>query len=209
MSLVSASLKCIRNMATARKAPFMSKNFKQRDRLDIDRVTQSHDHLILRLPLSRIFQFVYQRTQEGEKSDPEKYSTKWLTVFLGCDTFNHMVEQRTAALDSVFHALADSTRRSILRDITRREKTVGEIAQPYSMSLAAVSKHLDVLERASLIRRERRGSCRMVRLNPKPLQSAQDWLAFYEVFWKTSLDRLQSHLEADLEFPGKSTKKEK
>jgi DNA-binding transcriptional ArsR family regulator len=111
--------------------------------------------------------------------------------------FNHMVEPRTAtALDSVFHALADSTRRAILRDITRREKTVGEIAQPYAMSLAAVSKHLGVLERASLIRRERRGSCRMVRLNAKPLKAAQDWFAFYERFWSDNLDALQAHLES-------------
>ena len=117
-----------------------------------------------------------------------------------------MVETRTAAaLDSVFHALADSTRRSILRDITRSEKTVGEIAQPYSMSLAAVSKHLDVLERASLIKRERRGSCRMVRLNPKPLHAAQNWLAFYEAFWKTNLDSLQDLLEN----PNRLIKKEK
>jgi DNA-binding transcriptional ArsR family regulator len=108
-----------------------------------------------------------------------------------------MVEPRNAVvLDSVFHALADSTRRAILRDITRREKTVGDIAQPYAMSLAAVSKHLDVLERASLIRRERRGSCRMVRLNPKPLAAAQSWLAFYEQFWSDNLDALQAHLES-------------
>jgi len=107
-----------------------------------------------------------------------------------------MVERNTAAaLDSVFHALADSTRRSILRDITRSEKTVGELAQPYSMSLAAVSKHLDVLERAALIRRERRGSCRMVRLNPKPLEAAQNWIRFYEQFWSDNLDRMQQLLE--------------
>jgi DNA-binding transcriptional ArsR family regulator len=117
-----------------------------------------------------------------------------------------MVELHTAvALDSVFHALADSTRRSILRDITRSEKTVGEIAQPYSMSLAAVSKHLDVLERASLITRERKGTSRMVRLNPKPLQAAQSWLDFYEKFWKTNLDALQNLLEN----PHRQTKKEK
>ncbi|HEV2645476.1 MAG TPA: metalloregulator ArsR/SmtB family transcription factor [Acidobacteriaceae bacterium] len=123
--------------------------------------------------------------------------------------FNHMVEQRKSvvALDSVFHALADATRRAILRDITRREKTVGEIAEPYAMSLAAVSKHLDVLERASLIRRERRGSCRMVRLNPKPLEAAQSWLAFYEKFWETNLDALQQLLEDPTQT--RSTKKEK
>ncbi len=115
-----------------------------------------------------------------------------------------MVESRIAAshsatLDSVFHALADATRRAILRDITRHEKTVGEIAQPYNMSLAAVSKHLDVLERASLIQRERKGSCRMVRLNPIRLRAAQDWLAYYEKFWETNLDRLQNQLESQYE----------
>jgi DNA-binding transcriptional ArsR family regulator len=103
--------------------------------------------------------------------------------------------ENQAALDQVFHALADSTRRAILRDIVGREQTVGELAQPYSMSLAAVSKHLDVLERASLIQRERRGACRVVRLNPRPLEDAQHWLAFYEQFWKSNLDRLQDLLE--------------
>jgi DNA-binding transcriptional ArsR family regulator len=120
-----------------------------------------------------------------------------------------MVESSPAALDSVFHALADATRRAILRDITHREKTVGELAQPYPMSLAAVSKHLDVLERASLIHRERRGSCRMVRLNPNRLRAAQDWLAFYENFWKTHLDRLQEHLESIPQATPKPQKREK
>jgi DNA-binding transcriptional ArsR family regulator len=138
-----------------------------------------------------------------------------LTTERRIDTFNYMVEQRTsavsvkprtAALDSIFHALADSTRRAILRDVSHREKTVSEIAQPYSMSLAAVSKHLDVLERASLIRREPRGSCRMVRLNPKPLQTAQAWLDFYEDFWKSNLDRLQDHLESPKTTPHKKEK---
>ncbi|MDP9052538.1 MAG: metalloregulator ArsR/SmtB family transcription factor [Acidobacteriota bacterium] len=101
------------------------------------------------------------------------------------------------ALDAVFHALADSTRRAILRDVIRSEKTVGEIAEPYAMSLAAVSKHLDVLERASLIQRERKGTSRLVRLNPKPLAAAHEWLAFYENFWKSNLDRLQDFLEKE------------
>ena len=120
-----------------------------------------------------------------------------------------MVESSPAALDSVFHALADATRRSILRDITRSEKTVGEIAQPYAMSLAAVSKHLDVLERASLIHRERRGAHRMVRLNPSRLRAAQDWLDFYQVFWTTNLDLLQLHLESTELPPPATRKKEK
>ena len=119
------------------------------------------------------------------------------------------VDQFAVALDAVFHALADGTRRAILRDVTRCERTVGEIARPYAMSLAAVSKHLDVLERASLIRRERKGSCRMVRLNPQPLQAAQDWIAYYERFWSAGLDRLQEHLESGSESPNPKLEKEK
>lgn len=111
-----------------------------------------------------------------------------------------MVESDAAAattnLDQVFHALADSTRRAILRDITRGERSVGELAQPYAMSLAAVSKHLDVLERASLIRRRRSGQHRFVRLNPNPMMAAQEWLAFYEKFWTDNLDRMQQLLES-------------
>jgi DNA-binding transcriptional ArsR family regulator len=127
--------------------------------------------------------------------------------------FNHMVElSQPEMLDSVFHALADSTRRAILRDIIRSEKTVGEIAEPYTMSLAAVSKHLDVLERASLIQRERKGTSRLVRLNPQPLHNAHEWLGFYEQFWKSSLDRLQELLEKEHRTstgPKPSAKKEK
>jgi len=106
-----------------------------------------------------------------------------------------MVESSQATLDSVFHALSDSTRRAILRDVSRKEKTVGEIAEPYRMSLAAVSKHLQVLEKADLIRSEKKGTYRMVHLKPDNLRSAQKWLAWYERFWKTRLDELQKHLE--------------
>jgi DNA-binding transcriptional ArsR family regulator len=80
-----------------------------------------------------------------------------------------MVESGAAQLDSIFHALSDATRRSILRDIAQKEKTVGEIAKPYPVSLAAVSKHLKVLEAAELIEREKRGSFQIVRLNAKTL----------------------------------------
>jgi len=106
-----------------------------------------------------------------------------------------MVESSPASLDTVFHALSDATRRAILRDVARRERSVGEIAKPYSMSLAAVSKHLQVLERAELIERERRGQFQIVRLKPQSLRAAQDWLAFYETFWTARLDALQAHLE--------------
>ena len=106
-----------------------------------------------------------------------------------------MVKSNAVRLDSIFHALSDSTRRSILRDVSAKEKTVGEIAKPYAMSLAAVSKHLKVLEAAELIARERRGSFQIVRLNAKNLRPAEEWLAFYEKFWKRQLDALQRYLE--------------
>ena len=74
-------------------------------------------------------------------------------------------------------------------------KPVGELAKPYAMSLAAVSKHVQVLERAELVERERRGQFQIVRLKPQSLRAAQDWLAFYETFWTAQLDALQTHLE--------------
>jgi DNA-binding transcriptional ArsR family regulator len=117
-----------------------------------------------------------------------------------------MVEYSAAALDSVFHALSDATRRAILRDVTLGEKTVGEIARPYRMSLAAVSKHLQVLERAELIEREKRGNTRMVRLRAERMRAAQEWLAYYENFWQGRLDALQKQLES-AEMPGKQRKK--
>lgn len=106
-----------------------------------------------------------------------------------------MVKSNAARLDSVFHALSDNTRRSILRDVSRRDKTVGELAKPYRMSLAAVSKHLKVLESADLIARERRGNFQIVRLNAKNLKAAEEWLAYYENFWNRQLDALQNYLE--------------
>ena len=111
-----------------------------------------------------------------------------------------MVKSSNAVrLDSIFHALSDSTRRAILRDVSKQEKTVGEVAKPYRMSLAAVSKHLKVLEAAELIARERRGSFQIVRLNAASLRPAEKWLAYYETFWSARLDALQAHLEGQVE----------
>jgi DNA-binding transcriptional ArsR family regulator len=107
-----------------------------------------------------------------------------------------MVEQGMQELDRVFHALADGTRRGLLATIAQRRLSVGELAAPYAISLAAVSKHLDVLERAALIRRERQGRSRMVMLNARPLEAAQEWMAYYERFWSERVDRMQATLEA-------------
>jgi DNA-binding transcriptional ArsR family regulator len=111
--------------------------------------------------------------------------------------FNRMVKYSAARLDSVFHALADPTRRSILQGLSEKEKTVGEIAKPHQMSLAAVSKHLNVLEEAELIARERRGQFQIVRLKPHTLKPAQEWIDHYSRFWNTQLDNLENFLQGE------------
>jgi DNA-binding transcriptional ArsR family regulator len=108
-----------------------------------------------------------------------------------------MVELQTAQLDSVFHALGDATRRQMLRELAGGERTVGQLAEPFSISLAAASKHIKTLEHAGLIRREVRGRTHMCRLAPGPLASAHDWLSFYERFWTERLDALEKFLREE------------
>src|SRR6185312_971493 len=102
-----------------------------------------------------------------------------------------MVELQAPELDTVFHALGDATRRQMLRDLAGGERSVGQLAQPFAISLAAASKHIQVLERARLIRREVRGRTHLCRLEPGPLASAHQWLGFYERFWNNRLDILE------------------
>ena len=99
-----------------------------------------------------------------------------------------------ANLDSIFAALADPTRRAILERLRRGEATVTELAEPFAMSLPAVSKHLKVLERAGLISRGREAQWRPCRLEPRTLQSAADWLDEYRQLWEQRLDRLGEYL---------------
>src|SRR6476661_4438411 len=109
-----------------------------------------------------------------------------------------MVELETPRLDTVFHALGDATRRRMLRDIAANgERTVGELAKPFAISLAAASKHIKVLESAGLIRREVRGRTHLCRLDPGPLASAHQWLSFYERFWTDRLNVLDRLLRKD------------
>jgi DNA-binding transcriptional ArsR family regulator len=100
-------------------------------------------------------------------------------------------------LDSVFHALGDATRRSMLRNLARGERTVGQLAEPFAMSLAAASKHIKALENAGLIRREVRGRTHVCRLDPGPLAGAHQWLSFYERFWTDRLDALERLLREE------------
>jgi DNA-binding transcriptional ArsR family regulator len=97
-------------------------------------------------------------------------------------------------LSSTFAALADPTRRAILTRLTGGEATVTELAEPFEMSLPAISKHLKVLERAGLIARGRSAQWRPCRLEAAPLRDATDWLESYRQFWEDSFDRLDEHL---------------
>jgi DNA-binding transcriptional ArsR family regulator len=97
-------------------------------------------------------------------------------------------------LGSTFAALADPTRRAILARLARGEASVTELAQPFEMSLPAVSKHLKVLERAGLIARGREAQWRPCRLQAGPLKGADEWLEQYRRFWEESFDRLGEYL---------------
>jgi DNA-binding transcriptional ArsR family regulator len=94
------------------------------------------------------------------------------------------------AMDAVFHALASQPRREMLARLAAGPRTVGELAAPLTMSLAAAAKHVQVLERAGLLRRRVDGRRHVCRLEPGPLASAQAWLAFYQRHWTESLDAL-------------------
>jgi DNA-binding transcriptional ArsR family regulator len=104
-----------------------------------------------------------------------------------------MVEY-SSSLDQVFRALGDTTRRAMLQRLAGREHTVGELAEPFAMSLASASKHIKMLERAGLVTRRVRGRIHYCRLNPKPLAKADEWLRTYERLWDLRLARLEELL---------------
>jgi DNA-binding transcriptional ArsR family regulator len=101
----------------------------------------------------------------------------------------------TNQLDATFAALADPTRRAILSRLQRGEATVLELAEPFAMSLPAISRHLKVLERAGLIARSRDAQRRPCRLRPAPLKAATDWTGEFRRFWEESFDALDGHLD--------------
>jgi DNA-binding transcriptional ArsR family regulator len=105
-----------------------------------------------------------------------------------------MVEYKNENLDSIFHALADPTRREMVRLIAAHERTVSELATPFDMSLAAASKHIKVLERAGLLQRTVTGRTHSCRLNSETLAIATRWLKFYEHFWNNQFDVLEREL---------------
>jgi len=115
-----------------------------------------------------------------------------------------MVNKAPERLDAVFHALADPTRRAMLRDLSAGQRTVGELAAPFAISLAGASKHIQVLERAGLVQREVQGRVHVCRIDARPLHAGVEWLRHYERFWTSKLDALASLLEAgDAATPGR------
>jgi DNA-binding transcriptional ArsR family regulator len=108
-----------------------------------------------------------------------------------------------AALDSVFAALADPTRRAILARLAGGEATVNELVAPFALSQPTISKHLKVLERAGLVARGRAAQFRPVRLNAAPLEEAAAWIGDFHRFWAQSLDRLDAYV-SDLKQKEKS-----
>ena len=97
-------------------------------------------------------------------------------------------------LSSTFAALADPTRRAILERLAGGDLTVGELAEPFAMTLPAISKHLSVLERAGLIAKDRDGQRRHCRITATPLRSATSWLEGYRRHWEANLDHLDASL---------------
>jgi DNA-binding transcriptional ArsR family regulator len=104
---------------------------------------------------------------------------------------NKDAEQR---LDAIFGALSDRTRRELLRRLAGGSATVSELARPFQMSLPAVSKHLRVLERAGLVRRQVEGRSHHCWLMSEPLADAESWIAHYRRFWEETLDSFSDHL---------------
>lgn len=106
-----------------------------------------------------------------------------------------MVKYNETALDNIFMALSDRTRRAILARLAEGDALVTELASPFDMSLPAISKHLGVLERAGLVTKEKDGRIRRCRLDAGPLKDAAKWIEFYRHFWDTRLDSLAQYLD--------------
>jgi DNA-binding transcriptional ArsR family regulator len=108
-----------------------------------------------------------------------------------------MVERESHQMDLIFRALGDGTRRQMLRDLAKGERSISALAEPFSMTFAAASKHVRVLEKAGLVRREIRWRTHLCRLEAAPLKQALDELSFYERFWTERLDALETLLREE------------
>jgi DNA-binding transcriptional ArsR family regulator len=116
----------------------------------------------------------------------------------------HMLNQ-SAALDLMFQALADPSRRVMVERLTRGPASVSELAKPLAMSLPAVVQHLQVLEASGLVRSEKVGRVRTCRIEPKALRTAEHWIAERRTIWERRLDRLGDYLAAQSDEPDKQS----
>lgn len=106
-----------------------------------------------------------------------------------------MVKCLDEELDDLFTALGEPARRSVVRSLTTGEKTLSQLAEPFSMTMPAVMKHIAILERSGLVKSEKRGRTRYCRLEPARLKLAQDWISETTRFWTLRLESLKKHLE--------------
>src|SRR5258705_8095693 len=136
--------------------------------------------------------------RRGEWADNTRETAGWqrrLTTRRSPHTVNYMVHYTTARLDAVFGALADPTRRAVLAKLRQGARSVGDLADPFGMSLTGFIKHLRILEDAGLIERNKVGRVVSCRLQGGALKGALEWLDRQEAFWNTRLDRLGTYLE--------------
>lgn len=108
-----------------------------------------------------------------------------------------MVEYIADPLNLIFHSLADATRRDMLRRLSRAEQTISELAKPYAMSLAAIAKHINVLEKAGLVTKARNGKEKIVAIVPEAVQAAETHLTEYEKLWAARYDALEALLNEE------------
>lgn len=108
-----------------------------------------------------------------------------------------MTTENKDPLDQVFMALADSSRREIVNMLAKGEKTVSELTEPFDMSMAAISKHIKMLERANLVRRRVEGRTHYLSLAPEKLTGALDWISVYRYFWHQRMDELDKIIDQD------------
>lgn len=109
-----------------------------------------------------------------------------------------MVKYSSDQLDAVFHAMADPTRRAMLHSLAEQPRTVGDLAAPFDISLAAASKHIKVLEKAGLVRRSVQGRTHVCSLDAMPMHAGMEWMRHYEQFWGNRLDALEAALRAEV-----------
>ena len=118
-----------------------------------------------------------------------------------------MVDVLSSDLDQLFYALSDPTRRQILKMLSDGTHTIGALSDPFKISLAAISKHVKILEKAKLLNRKKMGRIHECTLNPKALQTAEQYIQFYTQFWSEHLDAFAESLELKNSSPKKEQKK--